>query len=61
MKVLTMSEIEILLYGGIALIIIGAILYGVSSYMVRYYEKEINKHTFEILRPKIKRKKWSIH
>ena len=57
MKVLTMSEIEILLYVGIALIIIGAILYGISSYMVRYYEKEINKHTFEILRPKIKRKK----
>ena len=57
MKVLTMSEIEILLYGGIALIIIGAILYGVSSYMVRYYEKEINKHTFEILRPKPKGKK----
>ena len=57
MKVLTMSEIEILLYGGIALIIIGAILYGVSSYMVRYYEKQINKHTFEILRPKPKGKK----
>ena len=57
MKVLTMSEIEILLYVGIALIIIGAILYGVSSYMVRYYEKEINKHTFEILRPKPKGKK----
>ncbi len=52
-----MSEIEILLYGGIALIIIGAILYGISSYMVRYYEKEINKHTFEILRPKPKGKK----
>ena len=51
-----MSEIEILLYGGIALIIIGAILYGVSSYIVRYYEKEINKHTFEILRPKPKGK-----
>ena len=46
-----------LLYGGIALIIIGAILYGVSSYMVRYYERQINKHTFEIIRPRIKRKK----
>ena len=49
--------INILLYGGIALIILGAILYGVSCYMVRYYEKkerEINKHIFEILRPKPK-------
>jgi hypothetical protein len=26
--------------------------------MVKYYESQINKHTFEILRPKIKRKKW---
>ena len=48
---------EILLYGGIALIILGAILYGVSHFMVKYYESQINKHTFEILRPKIKRKK----
>ena len=49
--------INILLYGGIALIILGAILYGVSCYMVRYYErkeKEINRHIFEILRPKPK-------
>jgi len=48
---------NILLYGGIALIILGAILYCVSCYMVRYYEKkekEINKHIFEILRPKPK-------
>ena len=52
--------INILLYGGIALIILGAILYGVSCYMVRYYErkeKEINRHIFEILRPKPKGKK----
>ena len=52
--------INTLLYGGIALIILGAILYGVSCYMVRYYEKkerEINKHIFEILRPKIKPKR----
>ena len=51
---------NILLYGGIALIILGAILYCVSSYMVRYYEKkerEINRHIFEILRPKPKGKK----
>ena len=50
--------VNILLYGGIALIILGAILYGVSYFMVKYYESQINKHTFEILRPKIKRKKW---
>ena len=52
--------INTLLYGGISLIIIGLILYGVSCYMVRYYEKkekEINKHIFEILRPKPKIKK----
>jgi hypothetical protein len=48
---------NILLYGGIALIIIGAILYGVSFLMVKYYESKINKHTFEILRPKPKGKK----
>jgi len=52
---------NILLYTGIALIIIGAILYGVSFFMVKYYEKQINKHTFEILRPKPKGKKWYMH
>jgi len=49
-----------LLYGGISLIIIGLILYGVSCYMVRYYErkeKEINRYIFEIVRPKPKGKK----
>ena len=49
--------INLVIYSGIALIILGAILYFVSSYMVRYYEKkerEINKHIFEILRPKPK-------
>jgi hypothetical protein len=29
--------------------------------MVKYYEKQINKHTFEILRPKIKGKKWYMY
>ena len=51
---------SIIIYSGIALIIIGLILYGVSCYMVRYYEKkerEINRHIFEILRPKPKGKK----
>ena len=49
--------INLVIYSGIALIILGAILYGVSCYMVRYYErkeKEINRHIFEILRPKPK-------
>ena len=49
--------INLVIYIGITLIIIGVILYGVSCYMVRYYEKkekEINKHIFEILRPKPK-------
>ena len=48
---------SIIIYTGIALIILGVILYGVSCYMVRYYEKkerEINRHIFEILRPKPK-------
>ena len=52
--------INIIIYSGIALIILGAILYFVSCYMVKYYEKkekEINRHIFEILRPKIKLRK----
>tara|TARA_E500000305_G_scaffold58779_1_gene46980 strand:- start:229 stop:408 length:180 start_codon:yes stop_codon:yes gene_type:complete len=50
-------ESNLIIYTGIALIILGVILYGVSCYMVRYYEKkekEINRHIFEILRPKPK-------
>ena len=53
-------ESNLIIYTGIALIILGVILYGVSCYMVRYYEKkekEINRHIFEILRPKPKGKK----
>ena len=49
-----------LLYSGIALIILGAILYFISCYMVKYYEKkqkELNKYIFEIVRPKIKLRK----
>tara|TARA_R100000655_G_scaffold84123_1_gene123708 strand:- start:156 stop:320 length:165 start_codon:yes stop_codon:yes gene_type:complete len=52
--------INLVIYSGIALIILGAILYGVSCYMVRYYErkeKEINRYIFEIVRPKPKGKK----
>ena len=55
MKVYIMTNLYI--FTGLALIILGVILYGVSCYMVRYYEKkekEINRHIFEILRPKPK-------
>ena len=58
MKVYIMTNLYI--FTGLALIILGVILYGVSCYMVRYYEKkekEINRHIFEILRPKPKGKK----
>ena len=53
-------KINILLYGGIALIILGVILYGVSSFMIKRIQKrerEINRYIFEILRPKPKGKK----
>tara|TARA_E500000331_G_scaffold218801_1_gene209701 strand:- start:34 stop:201 length:168 start_codon:yes stop_codon:yes gene_type:complete len=53
-----MSTFNILLYGGITIIIIGLIMYFVADYMVKYYDKQIKKHTFEIVQPKIKRKKW---
>ena len=52
--------INLVIYSGIALIILGAILYFVSCYMVKYYEKkekELNKYIFEIVRPKIKLRK----
>ena len=52
--------INILLYGGIPLIILGVILYGVSSFMIKRIEKkerEINRYIFEIVRPKPKGKK----
>ena len=50
--------VNILLYGGITIIIIGLILYFVADYMVKYYDKQIKKYTFEIVQPKIKKKKW---
>ena len=53
--------INILLYGGIALIILGVILYFVSCFMIKRIEKrerEINRYIFEIVRPKPKGKKW---
>ena len=50
-------ESNLIMYTGIALIILGAILYFVSSFMIKRMEKrerEINRHIFEILRPKPK-------
>ena len=52
--------INLVIYTGIALIILGAILYGVSSFMIKRIEKrqrEINRYIFEIVRPKPKGKK----
>jgi len=49
--------INLVIYTGIALIILGAILYGVSCFMIKRIEKrerEINRYIFEILRPKQK-------
>tara|TARA_R100000697_G_scaffold17402_1_gene24386 strand:- start:475 stop:636 length:162 start_codon:yes stop_codon:yes gene_type:complete len=49
-----------LLSYGIALIILGVILYGVSSFMIKRIEKrkrEINRYIFEIVRPKPRGKK----
>ena len=53
--------IEIIIYSGISLIIIGLILYFVSSFMIKRIQKrerEINRYIFEIVRPKPKGKKW---
>ena len=52
--------INTIIYFGIALIILGAILYFVSSFMIKRIEKrerEINRYIFEIVRPKPKGKK----
>lgn len=52
--------INLVIYSGIALVISGAILYFVSSFIIKRIEKrerEINKYIFEILRPKPKGKK----
>ena len=51
---------SIIIYSGIALIILGAILYGVSCFMIKRIEKrqrEINRYIFEIVRPKPKSNK----
>jgi len=47
--------INLVIYSGIALIILGAILYFVSSFMIKRIQKrkrEINSYIFEIVRPK---------
>jgi preprotein translocase subunit YajC len=52
--------INLVIYSGIALIILGVILYGVSCFMIKRIQKrerEINRYIFEILRPKPKGKK----
>jgi hypothetical protein len=52
--------INLVIYFGIALIILGVILYGVSCFMIKRIEKreqEINRYIFEILRPKPRGKK----
>ena len=51
---------NIIIYTGIALIILGAILYGVSCFIIKRIEKrkrEINRYIFEIVRPKPRGKK----
>ena len=53
--------INLVIYTGIAFIILGVILYFVSSFMIKRIEKkerEINRYIFEIVRPRPKGKKW---
>tara|TARA_Y100001972_G_scaffold121292_1_gene165109 strand:- start:180 stop:335 length:156 start_codon:yes stop_codon:yes gene_type:complete len=49
--------INIVIYLGITLIILGVILYGVFNLIKRHHKKQINNYIFEILRPKPKIKK----
>ena len=52
--------INLVIYSGIALIILGAILYCVSCFMIKRIEKrkrEIDRYIFEIVRPKPRGKK----
>ena len=49
--------VSTIIYFGIALIILGVILYFVSSFIIKRIEKrerEINRYIFEIVRPKPK-------
>ena len=55
--VIVMISLNLVIYSGIALIILGAILYFVSCFMIKRIEKrkrEINRYIFEIVRPKPK-------
>ena len=55
MKVYIMTNLYIFI--GLALIILGVILYGVACFFIKAIEKrdrEINKHIFEIVKPKPK-------
>ena len=57
---IAMISLNLVIYTGIALIILGAILYGVSCFMIKRIQKrerEINRYIFEIVRPKPKGKK----
>ena len=53
--------INLIIYTGIALIILGAILYFVCCFIIKRIEKKeqeiINRYIFEIVRPKPKGKK----
>ena len=55
--VIVMISLNLVIYSGIALIILGAILYFVSCFMIKRIEKrkrEVNRYIFEIVRPKPK-------
>ena len=48
-------ESNLIIYTGITLIILGVILYFISSFMIKRIEKKlVNKYTFEMVKPKIK-------
>ena len=48
---------NLIIYIGLALIILGAILFCLAVYMIAKYERKLmDKYTFEIVRPKIKTK-----
>tara|TARA_R100000329_G_C7521566_1_gene183895 strand:+ start:173 stop:325 length:153 start_codon:yes stop_codon:yes gene_type:complete len=49
--------IEIIMYTGIALIILWVILYGVFNLIKRHHKKQMNNYIFEIVRPKPRGKK----
>ena len=45
------------MFTGLAIIILGAILFCLAVYMIAKYERKLmDKYTFEIVRPKIKPK-----